>query len=96
MAGDILHFALNRSYYEAHKDLFPHRADSTPRFSVFHRGGIVWAANGLVFDESDEVMLPQVAQSQRAQRAILQSELGCGPYRVLPLGGHFYAADFSC
>jgi hypothetical protein len=92
--GDAVHFVLMRSSYVARIETMPARGQ--PRFVVFNRGGMVWASNGVVYDESDEVALPRDRQSQAARRRFDRSELGCGNYTVQSLGAHFYAADFSC
>ncbi len=92
--GDAVHFALMRASYLAKVEALP--ATGQPHFAVFHRGGMVWASNGVVYDESDEIVLPRGQQSDAAKRRLNRSELGCGEYTVQRLGAHFYAADFSC
>ena len=91
--GDAIHFALMRSSYVAKVESLP---ATGKRFVVFNRGGMVWASNGVVYDESDEVALPPKQQSNAGRRRVIRSELGCGAYAIQKIDAHFYVADFSC
>lgn len=63
--GDAIHFALMRHLYVAKIASMP---ATGKRFVVFNRGGMVWASNGVVYDESDEVALPANLRSDAARR----------------------------
>jgi hypothetical protein len=94
IAGDTLNFLARLPYYLEWISKEPR--DGTPRLLVFNRGGMIWASNGVVYDESDEVALPRGRQSAAWQARADRTELGCGDFYITPLLGHFYLADFPC
>lgn len=92
--GDTLHFELMRGHYLSVVDSMP--GGEGPKLKIFNWGGMVWASNGVVYDQSDEVKLPHAKQSAAWRHRANNTELGCGGYSLTPMGGHFYLADFSC
>jgi len=92
--GDILHFRMMRNYYLLVLETMPRARE--PKLVVFNWGGMIWASAGVVYDESDEVVLPSEQQSAGWKRRADNTELGCGKYYINPMGGHFYLAEFPC
>lgn len=92
--GDRTHFYLMRSQYVA--DLGAQPRDGQPRLRVWNWGGMLWASNGVVYDESDEIMRPAVDQSADWKSRANNSELACSGYGFEPLGSHFYLVYFPC
>ncbi len=98
-AGDVMYFIAERSSYMERIRAVP--PDGEPRLLVFDRGGMIWASEGYVYDESDEVVLAHPQQSARWRTRADGTELGCG-YSAQPFPGHFsftrhwYLAFFSC
>jgi hypothetical protein len=92
--GNMLHFEVMRSQYLSQIRAMPDSAG--PKLVVFDWGGMSWASNGVVYDESDEVALPLEQQSSGWHMRASRTELGCGGYSIRPMGGHFYLADFPC
>ncbi len=93
-AGNIVNFIIMRPYYMARVQALP--TTDGPRLVVFNRGGMIWASEGYVYDESDEVMLPPNKQSAAWKNKASHSELSCDGYSAYPLWGHFYIAYFPC
>jgi len=92
-AGDTIHFEVMREHYQHVVDALPKTGQ--PKLVIFDWGGMVWASQGVVYDESDEVVLPPAKQSSGWRARAGKTELGCG-YGATPMGGHFYLADFAC
>jgi hypothetical protein len=97
--GDVVFFiARQHSYVTAIRGI---PRDGKPRLLVFNRGGMLWASRGYVYDESDEVVLPQSLQSAGWKARADETELTCG-YFAEPLPGHllytqhWYIASFEC
>ena len=63
---------------------------------MFNWGGDIAITIGVVYDESDEVILPADHQSEAWKLRVAQNELSCDGYTVQPMGGHFYLAEFRC
>jgi hypothetical protein len=92
--GDALHFKIMRAHYLSVVKAMPETGE--PKLVVFNWGGMVWASDGIVYDESDEVALPPGRQSPAWRARASHTELSCDGYFVSPLGDHFYLADFPC
>jgi hypothetical protein len=90
-AGERLHFlAMRHSYLE---DVSKLPSVGEPRFAVWLRGGFV-IGHGVVYDESDEIVLPE--QSPAWKKRVANTEVGlCGAWGV-PLGNHFYLVRTGC
>lgn len=91
--GGILNFTMLHGSYRERAAALP--SNGTPKLAVFGLGGMVWASQGIVYDESDEVALPLDRQSPAWRKRAGQTELSCG-YTVRPLGDHFYLGSFGC
>ena len=91
--GDLLSFQLLRASYRARVAALPN--DGQPKPAVFTRGGWIWHFEGIVYDETDEVMLPAAERSSAWTKRAGHSELTCN-VRVRPLGDHFYLGYFDC
>jgi hypothetical protein len=91
--GDVLHFTVGRLYYDREIAALP--ANIKPRVAVFNWGGMIWFSDGLVYDESDQILLPPGHQSKAWQAVANNTELSCG-YGVQPLWDHYYLANFPC
>lgn len=94
LAGDLIHFQLVRARYMADVARMP--AATEPRLVIFDWGGWAGIANGVVYDESDEVALPADRQTRAWKIRAHSTELGCAAYAVHAVGQHFYLADFIC
>jgi hypothetical protein len=93
LAGDTIHFEVMREHYQHVVDALPKTGQ--PKLVVFDWGGMVWASQGIVYDESDEVALPSAKQSPDWRGRASETDLVCG-YSATPMGDHFYLADFAC
>jgi hypothetical protein len=91
--GQVLNFEIMRPAYQARIDALPRTGE--PKLVVFNRGGMVWHSEGVVYDESDEVVRPQADRTTAWKLRASNTELGCG-YWAGALSGHFYLADFDC
>jgi hypothetical protein len=92
--GNIIHFGVMRQEYLSTIKALPETRQ--PKLVVFNWGGMIWASNGVVYDESDEIVLPRGQQSASWVARANKTELGCGGYSITSMGGHFYLADFPC
>src|SRR5437868_1201080 len=82
--GERLHFQLMRNSYLEDVSRLP---SGEPRFVVWHWGGF-GVGHGVVYDESDEIALPE--QSAAWKKRVADTEVGaCGAWGT-PLGNHFY------
>jgi hypothetical protein len=97
--GDVMHFIASRSSYLEKIRAIP--PDGKPRLLVFNRGGMLWASQGYVYDESDEVVHAEFLRSASWKARADQTELSCG-YFAEPFPGnfsftkHWYIASFNC
>ncbi len=70
------------------------------RFAEFNWGGMLFASDGITYDETDEVALPAGQQSADWKRRMKNTDLTCGgdvPIGVVePMGGHYYFTSFGC
>jgi hypothetical protein len=94
MIGNVIHFGIMRRQYLSTIRALPETEQ--PKLQVFNWGGMIWASNGVVYDESDEIVLPRGKQSASWMARANKTELGCGGYSITSMGGHFYLADFPC
>jgi hypothetical protein len=92
--GDVAHFIVSKPYYDRIIAALP--ANQRPHLTVFNWGGMVWASQGLVYDETDQVSLPRGRQSAAWLAQARHSELSCEGYGVQPLWDHYYLASFPC
>ena len=91
--GEFLLFRARRSEYLARVAALPD--DGQPKLAVFSRGGMVWYSEAIVYDESDEIVLPPEQRSASWTERASHMEFVCG-FWARPLGGHFYLAGFFC
>jgi hypothetical protein len=89
--GERIHFlAMRRSYLQ---DVSRLQSSSEPRFLLWRWGGFV-VGHAVVYDESDEIMLPE--QSSAWKKRVQNTEVGmCGAWGS-PLGKHFYLVRTDC
>jgi hypothetical protein len=87
--GDALRFIATRSYYDRKIAGLP---ANQPRLAVFDWGGMVWSGHELVYDASDQIMLPWGHQSAPWLALAKNTELSCG-YGAQPLWAHYYMVD---
>jgi len=90
--GERIHFHAMRSHYLAR--VARSSAPEGRRLEVFRWGGF-GVSHGVVYDESDEILLPPEMQSADWKRRIRGTELMCGVWGE-PLGDHFYLVRFGC
>ena len=97
--GDVVYFIAERSSYLEKIRTVPPNGE--PRLLVFNRGGMIWASQGYVYDESDEVVRDEPLRSANWKARSDNTELSCG-YYAQPFPGHFsftqhwYLASFNC
>ncbi len=70
------------------------------RYAEFSWGGMTYASQGVVYDETDEVRWSPGSQSAAWRRRLKDTDLTCGGAEpigeVKPLGGHYYLTTFGC
>ena len=91
--GEFLYFRVNRLDYVARVAAIPESGH--PKLAVFSRGGMVWYSEGIVYDETDEIMLPPEQRSPSWTERARHTELTCR-FWARPFGDHFYFAGFFC
>jgi hypothetical protein len=92
LAGAYLHLQMHRTSYEAKIA----RLNGSPKLAVFPRGGWLSMSEGIVYDESDEILLAPEARSANWKAQTSTTEVSCGLGDVRHLTGHFYVAFFGC
>lgn len=93
-AGDFVHFELRRAEYMAEIQAMP--TSNEPRLKLFSWGGWYSASDGVVYDESDEVVLPVERQSEFWRKRAEHTDLSCKGYFAVPMGQHFYLVHYPC
>lgn len=97
MAGDVIHFAVMRPYYDREVLRLPKNG---ARYEEFNWGGMLFASRGVVYDETDQIGLPRGQQSREWIARLKNTDLLCGNIEYLPdvrsLGGHYYLTGFGC
>lgn len=93
--GDALHFMVARPYYEHVIAHLP--PDGRPRLAVFSWGDSMSHSPGLVYDESDEIILPPGKRSVRwlTDPKLVQVTCG-GDFGVQTLWSHYYLVSSPC
>ncbi|MFI4987222.1 MAG: hypothetical protein ACHQF3_07260 [Alphaproteobacteria bacterium] len=91
-AGETIHFFAKRAAYLAEIAKLP--SDKGPRLAIFNWGGFT-ISHAVVYDESDEIMLPAERQSEAWKKRIAGTDLECGVWGR-PVGGHFHIVRFGC
>jgi hypothetical protein len=89
--GERIHFhVMRRSYLEEVAKL---PSTGEPRFVLWQWGGF-GVGHGVVYDESDEIPLPE--RSSAWKKRVENTEAGaCGVWGT-PLGDHFYLVRTGC
>jgi hypothetical protein len=97
MAGEYIHFRLMRATYLAEIAAMP--AATEPCLTVFLLSQDGWFNitnyHLVVYDESDEVALPEAQRSPTSQARIRDTPLESGAPYVAPQGEHFYIVRVS-
>lgn len=96
-AGEYIHFRLMRATYLAEITALP--AATGPRVTVFPLSQDGWFTHTtyhlVVYDESDEVALPEAQRSPAWQARVRDSPLESAIGYVASQGGHFYIVRAS-
>jgi hypothetical protein len=89
--GERFHFEImRRSYLEDIAKLPP---SDEPHFAEWNWGGFV-VGHAVVYDESDEIVLPQPSAAWK--KRVADTDIGmCGVWGT-PLGDHFYLVRIGC
>jgi hypothetical protein len=96
--ADTIHFACLRGVYEERVTSLP---PDGRRLAIFELGGMIWASRGIVYDETDQIMVDAVHQSGDWKARAADTELSCG-YFAKPVPGpggwsrHWYLTSFGC
>jgi hypothetical protein len=99
IAGNAVHFYVRYPSYMKAVRATP--TNGEPRLITFNLGGMSWASQGFVYDESDEIMRGPSMRSPHWTARSQNSELSCG-YGAVPMPGpytfakHWYIAWFPC
>lgn len=89
--GERIHFHVMRRSYLADVSKLP--SSGEPRFAMWIWGGFV-IGHGVIYDESDEIMLP--VKSPAWKKRVANTDVGeCGAWGA-PLGNHFYLVRIGC
>lgn len=96
-AGEYIHFRLERERYLAEITALP--SGKGPRTVVFVLSEDGWAGTSnyhlVVYDESDEVALPEEQRSASWKEKVADTALSYGVGYLRPLGNHFYIVRIS-
>jgi len=91
--GDYIHFLIVRGSYEMQVAALPRGKE--PRFLRFEWGGFLGNFVEVIYDEVDQLALPEGQQSAEwLDRA--RGGFGVCEFKARPLGEHFYVVNFSC
>lgn len=91
--GDYIHFLIVRGSYEMQVAALPRGKE--PRFMRFEWGGFLGNFVEVIYDEADQLALPDGQQSAEwLNRA--RGGFGVCEFKARPLGEHFYVVNFSC
>lgn len=95
--GEYIHFRLERETYLARIAALP--SGKEPRTVVFVLSEDGWAGISnyhlVVYDESDEIALPEQQRSASWKGKVADTPLGYGVGYLRPLGDHFYIVRIS-
>jgi len=91
-AGDELHVLVMRPSYLREISALP---SDQSRFAIFNWGGFV-VSHAVVYDESDEIALPDAQHSDAWRKRVKGTEIECGVIGFNPAGGHFYIVRLGC
>jgi ABC-type transport system involved in multi-copper enzyme maturation permease subunit len=90
-------FASMRHYYDSQIAELP---NDGLRFEEFNWGGMSFASDGVVYDETDEIGRASGHQSAAWVARMRNTDLMCGERTfsspVRPLGNHYYWTTFGC
>jgi hypothetical protein len=98
-AGNTVHFYVSYPSYTRAVRAAP--SNGEPKLITFNLGGMSWASQGFVYDESDQVLLEPSLQSPAWKTRAQRSELSCD-YGAISMPGpsrfarHWYIASFPC
>lgn len=91
--GERIHFQLMRSKYV--EDIAKLQSSGDPRFALWDWGGFV-IGHGVIYDESDEIMLAEKSPAWKKRVANTSPEVvACGAWGTA-LGNHFYLVRIGC
>lgn len=91
-AGEYLHFRSIRNRLLEDIERLP---DDGARLMLVNRGGLL-ISHGVIFDETDEILLPETDRSRRWKEKAAKNEIGCGVLGASPVGDHFYIVRLGC
>ncbi len=95
--GDVIRFVTAKSSYDRQVALRP---QNHIQLVEFNWGGMLFASDGVVYDETDEISLPKDHRSAAWQARERNTDLMCGKSDLIgpiqPLWGHYYLAHFGC
>ena len=95
--GDVAHFVAAKPAYDRQ---IASLADDGSRFKMFYWGGMTFSSTGVVYDESDEIVLPKERRSVLWQARSRNTDLMCGTADLValprPLWSHYYLVGYGC
>ncbi|MDP9025226.1 MAG: hypothetical protein M3N13_07625 [Candidatus Eremiobacteraeota bacterium] len=95
--GDVAHFFAVKPSYDKEIGMLP--SDGS-RFYEFNWGGMLFASKGVVYDETDQIVMPKDRRSASWLARVKETDLMCGGSELVapvrPLWSHYYLAYFGC
>jgi hypothetical protein len=95
--GDVAHFLAVKPSYDKEIGMLP--SDGS-RFYEFNWGGMLFASKGVVYDETDQIVMPKDRRSASWLARVKETDLMCGGSELVapvrPLWSHYYLAYFGC
>lgn len=92
--GQYIHFRAKRADFLAEVAKLP--TNEGPRLMIISWGGFLGSYRAVVYDESDEVALPEGQRSAEWKARTAGTELSCDIVRARAVGDHFYIAATEC
>ncbi len=95
--GDVVHFVLVKPAYDV---LIAQLPKDGSRYKEFNWGGMMFSSNGVVYDETDQIVLPKARRSAAWVARVKNTDLMCGTDDLVsvprPLWSHYYLTSFGC
>jgi hypothetical protein len=95
--GDRIHFVVMLPSYDRQIATLSH---DRFRYAEFNWGGMLFASRGVVYDESDQILMPRSQRSAAWVARIKDTDLMCGDESFAidaeRLWDHYYLTGFGC
>jgi hypothetical protein len=91
--GSYIHFHIMRPAYLREISKLP---SEEPRLALFYWRGWLLKSTEVVYDESDEITLPQDKHSEGWLKRAARTDAECPVLGHFSMGSHFYIVTFDC